>query len=102
MTKIRKDVAKEMFAFKSRAVNSSLFLLTDNLTTVSCVPRKNRVVILLSSQDLDDSVTECEQNTSNMIFEYKKSKEVVDTADKLLKEYSCHRISRRWPFVLLT
>ena len=22
--------------------------------------------------------------------------------DKMLKEYSCHRISRRWPFVLLT
>ena len=73
ISQIRKEVPKEMLPSKTGALNSSLFLLTGNVTMVSYVPRKNRVVVLLSSQHLDPPVTEYEQNETNMILEYNKS-----------------------------
>ena len=81
MKQIKKEVPKNMLPPKSSVVNSSLFLSTDNVTIGSYVPRKNRAVVLLSSQLLDHSVRESKQNKPNMNFEYNKYKGAVYTAD---------------------
>ena len=69
---------------------------------VSYVPRKNKSVILLSNQHNVQAVSTAEHAKLDIILNYNKSKCAVDGADKTLKEFSCHRISKRWPFVLLT
>ena len=78
MKQFRKGVSKNMLPSKSKAVNSSLFSSTDNVTMGSYVPRKNRAVVLLPSQHLDQSVTESIQNKQIVIFEYNKNKSAVD------------------------
>ena len=99
---IRKEVPGIMLPSKSRELNSSLFLLSRDAMMVSYVPRKNKSVILLSSQHNDQAVSTAEKAKPVNILDYNKSKGAVDSADKMLKEFSCHRISKRWPFVLLT
>ena len=95
---IRKGVPKVMLPSKSREVNSSLFLFSRDAMIVSYVPRKNKSVILLSSQHNDQAVSAAEHAKPDIILDYNKSKGAVDNADKTLKEFSCHRISKRWPF----
>ena len=91
-----------MLPSKSREVNSSLFLLSRDAMIVSYVSRKNKSVILLFTQHNDQAVSTAEHAKPDIILDYNKSKGAVDSADKMFKEFSCHRISKRWPFVLLT
>ena len=63
---------------------------------------KNESVILLSSQQNNQAVSTAEHAKPDIILDYNKSKGALDSADKMLKEFSCHRISKRWLFVLLT
>ena len=99
---IRKEVPRAMLPSKSLEVNSSLFLFSSNATMVSYVPRKNKSVILLSSQHSNHSINTLNLGKPDIILDYDKSKGAVDSADKMLKEFSCRRISKKWPFVLLT
>ena len=97
-----KGSTKIMLSSQSREVNSSLFLFSRDAMMVSYVPRKNKSVILLSSRQNDQTVSTAEHAKPDIILDYNKSKWAVDGADRALKEFSCHRISKRWPFVLLT
>lgn len=81
-----------------RPVQSSIFAFTKELTMVSYIPKKKRMVHLLSSQHDDDSISEEKQNKPQMILEYNKTKGGVDNADKLIREYSCTRRTARWPY----
>ena len=99
---IRKEVPRAMLPSKSREVNSSLFLFSTDATMMSYVPRKNKTVILLSSQHSNHSISTSEHGKPDIILDYNKSKGAVDSADKMLKAFSCHRISKRWPLILLT
>ena len=99
---IRKEVPKIMLPSKLQEVNSSLFLFSRDAMMVSYVLRKNKSVILLSSQHNDQAVSIAEHTKPDIILNYNKFKGAVDSADKMLKEFSCRRISKRWPFVLLT
>ena len=98
----RKEIPRIMFPSKSREVHSSLFLYSEDAMMVSYVPRKNKSVTLLSSQHNDQVVSTADHAKPDIILDYNKSKGAVDSADKMLKEFSCHGISIRWPFVLLT
>ena len=82
---------------KGCSVHSSKFLLHEE-TMVSYIPKKNRNVIVLSSQH-QGAVTEGEEHDfkPEMILDYNKTKRAVDTLDKLVREYRCLRTSRRWP-----
>ena len=57
---------------------------------------------MLSSQHSNHSINTLKHGKPDIILDYNKSKGAVDRADEMLKEFSCHRISKRWPFVLLT
>ena len=69
---------------------------------VSYVPRKNKSIILPSSQHNDQAVSTAEHAKPDITLDYNKSKCAVDGADKTLKKFSCHRISKRWTYVFLT
>lgn len=85
---------------KGRDVLSSNFIFSDKLAVVSYVPKKIKTARLLSSQYLDDSLSNEDHKKPNMILEYNRRKGGVDNADKLVTEYSCARRTSRWPFRL--
>lgn len=84
----------------SRPIESSVFAFTKNLTMVSYIPKKNRMVHLLSSQHDDDRVCPDNKNKPYIILDYNASKGGVDNVDKLIREYSCTRRTARWPYRL--
>ena len=84
---IRKEVPKILLPSKSREMNSSLFLFSRDAMMMLYVPRKNKSVILLSSQHNDQAVSTAEHAKPDIILDYNKSKSVVDSADKMLKNF---------------
>jgi hypothetical protein len=54
----------------------------------------------MSTQFLDDSVSDESRKKPSMILEYNRTKGRVDNADKLVREYSCARRTSRWPLRL--
>lgn len=85
---------------KNRPVESSIFAFTKDISMVSYIPKKNRMVHLLSSQHNDDQVFPEHNNKPQMIVDYNNTKGGVDNADKLIREYSCTRRTARWPYRL--
>ncbi|XP_071054434.1 piggyBac transposable element-derived protein 4-like [Onthophagus taurus] len=101
MRKNRKDLPKSLLDIKSRAVYSSDFLFTRDLTLVSYVTKPKKFVILLSSTHHEhDIADENEKFKPDIILAYNKTKSGVDVLDKLVREYSCKRNTRRWPLRL--
>lgn len=122
----RKEVPKILVKDKSRELYSNIFIHTPEVTMVSYVPKKRKAVILLSTQYLRKFIYNCFNNViftyiftyfyykftgpklsskednykPEMILRYNKCKGAVDTLDKMVKEYSCNRGTRRWPLVL--
>ena len=67
----------------------------------SYIPKKNRNVILPSSQHQGAAIEGEEHDFKpEMILDYNKTKSAVDNLDKLVREYRCLRTSRRWPLAL--
>ena len=60
----------------------------------SYIPKKNRNVILLSSQRQGAAIEGEEHDFKpEMILDYNKTKSAVDNLDKLVREYRCLRTS---------
>ena len=76
-----------------------MFAFTKDIAMVSYIPKKDKMVHLLSTDD-DDAVLGDKPNKPYMIFDYNSSKGGVDTADKFIREYTCYRKTARWPYRL--
>lgn len=99
--KNRKEIPKEFIPSKTRPEHSSEILYTKDAILVSYVPKKNRSVLLLSTQHYELNVSgEQTAYKPQVILDYNDQKGAVDTLDKMVKEYSCHRNTKRWPLVL--
>ncbi|XP_071051100.1 piggyBac transposable element-derived protein 4-like [Onthophagus taurus] len=99
--KNRKDLPKSIVGTYHREQYSSQFLFTNKLTLVSYVPKIRKCVVLLSSIHHEFSISNSENNFKPEIIKYYNStKSGVDTLDKLLREYTCRRSTRRWPMSL--
>lgn len=86
--------------YTSRPIHSSMFAFTKDLTMVSYIPKKGRMVHLLSSQHDEDKVSEEDEKKPIMILDYNQTKGGVDNSDKLVREFSCSRRTARWPYRL--
>ena len=70
-----------------------------NLTLLSFVPKKSKVVLLLSSMHHNES-EDRETGKPEIISFYNKTKAGVDTLDQLCVTYTTGRSTRRWPLCL--
>ena len=70
------------------------FCHTSDLTLVFYTPKKNKLVILLSSYEHS---TESTDNKPNVIHHYNKTKGGTDCFDQLCHAYSVTRRTTRWP-----
>ena len=67
---------------------------------VSCVPKKGKSFVMLSTAHYSPSIDEQPPFKPKMILDYNKSKGGVDTFDQCIKNYSCKRTTNRWPLSL--
>lgn len=85
-----------------REVFSSMFGFHTKATLVSYVPKRNKVVLAISTMH---KVGEIDANTGDqrkpvIITTYNDTKYGVDILDKMCVQYDCARNSRRWPLTI--
>ena len=66
----------------------------------SYVPKKNKAVLMLSTKHYDKETEDTPPHKPKTILDYNRTKSGVDTMDQLVKNYSCKRISNRWPMAI--
>lgn len=99
--KNKQDIPKTLVETRNRLQYSSEFLFTEKLTLVSYVPEPRKSVTLLSTLHHKRNVSTAADNFKPDIFNYYNStRSTVDDLDKILKEHSCRRSTRRWALAL--
>ena len=96
----KREVPQIMKKDPKRQVLESIFLFNPDCTLVSYVPRKNKAVILISSEHSLPQISNDEQKKPEIILEYNRRKASVDLADRMIKEYSCRRVTNRYPLAI--
>lgn len=80
---------------------SSIFGYQAEATLVSHVTHLNRCVVLLSTEHYSGEIDEeADKKTPEIITHYNETKGGVDTLDRMAGEYTCQRMTCRWPMVL--
>ncbi|XP_046681546.1 uncharacterized protein LOC124368317 [Homalodisca vitripennis] len=95
----RKGVPSELMNKKERPVNTSLFLFDREKTLVSYKPKKNKVVLLLSTMHEGNHIND-ETHKPDIIHTYNETKGGVDAMDQLCNNMSCSRKTQRWPLAV--
>ena len=91
------------FVNTKRCTHSSLFGFQEDKTLVSYIPKKGKVVLLLSTMHhdaaIDTSTGESQKPEINTL--YNLTKGGVDVVDFLSSKYDVSRNSRRWPLTVV-
>ena len=92
LRKNRVEVPKEVLANKFRSVYSSIFLEVDSISLVSYVPKKNKCVLLLSTEH---NVAKCSNKEKKfkpeMILDYNATKGGIDSVDQMVNHFTSVR-----------
>lgn len=82
--KNKREIPLELLNVKQRAIQSSMFAFGNKYTLVSYVPKKNRNVVIISSQHFDTAIDPSSgASKPQMVTYYNKTKSGVDVVDKL-------------------
>jgi hypothetical protein len=98
----RKEVPKEFLPSKGREEASTLFGVNGKTLLASYVPKKNRAVILLSTQHQQFAIP-AEDNVKKkpeVILFYNSTKSGVDTMDQMSRHFSVKKGTKRWPLAV--
>ncbi|XP_026323950.1 piggyBac transposable element-derived protein 4-like [Hyposmocoma kahamanoa] len=92
----------DSFTRTGREPATSLFGFQKDITIVSYAPKKNKVVIAMSTMHHDNSIDQStgEKNKPEIITFYNSTKAGVDVVDELSASYNVSRNSKRWPMTL--
>lgn len=93
LRKNKREIPAEM-KVASKSPPDSKFCHADNLTLVSFTPKKNKIVLLLSSYMHTTEIQDCKPK---IIHHYNETKGGTDTFDQLCHSYSVTRRTNRWP-----
>ncbi|KAJ8932555.1 hypothetical protein NQ318_004709 [Aromia moschata] len=92
--KNKPDIPNEM-KIGSKEVPASSFCHSGDVTLVSYKPKKNKIVLLVSTKMTKFNIGEARK--PEMILFYNKTKGGTDTFDKLCHAYTTARATNRWP-----
>ena len=101
--KKNKPEIPEMFkTTQGKLLCESTFGFQSDCTLVSYIPKKNKVVLLLSTLHNDDKIDpdSGEAKKPEIITFYNHTKCGVDIFDKMCRQYDVTRNTRRWPVTL--
>jgi len=95
-------IPKQFVDPKNRPINSSLFGFQKDCTLTSYVPKKNKVVIAVSTLHHDSYIdpTTGDKKKPDIITFYNQTKCGVDRLDQMCSLYDVARNSRRWPLTI--
>lgn len=95
-------IPKQFVDTKNRPINSSLFGFHKDCTLTSYVPKKNKVVLAVSTlhHDSDIDLTTGDKKKPYIITFYNETKCGVDRLDQMCSLYNIARNSRRWPLTI--
>ena len=98
---VRKNKAFLPIDFQSSkgASGSIKFLFQNRITLVKYNQKKNKSVVLLSSQHHQPEINE-NSGKPEIVHYYNQTKGGVDTLDQIIRYYSCKRATRRWPLAI--
>ena len=88
MRKNKKEIPTEFLPARTQEVYSSLFGHQEQLTLVSYVPKKGKVVILMSSNHRDAELSNRPDKKPQIILDYISTKGGVDTLDQMVSTFS--------------
>lgn len=98
----RRDMPKEFLPDKSRELHSRIIAHDGVKTLTSYVCRKNRAVVFMSTNpDLAEGSPSTNSTMPIVNAHYNSKKVGVDMLDKVTKEYSVSKPTKRWPMALL-
>lgn len=97
LKKNKKEIPAQFLSNKNRKEGSALYGFTNNMTLLSYVPKKNKLVLLVSSMHHSKGINDEETNKPEMVAFYNHTKGGVDSMDQKCATYSANRRSRRWP-----
>lgn len=85
-----------------RDIHSSIFGFQNDCTIVSYVPKRGKIVLLISTMHHDAMIDESTGDNRKpvIITDYNRYKCGVDVVDELCGTYSVSRITKRWPLVI--
>lgn len=100
--KNKREIPLDFISVKNRGQYSSLFGFSKEGTLVSYVPKKGKVVLLLSTMHNDSAIDQDtgEKKKPSIITFYNKTKGGVDKVDEMKARYSVSRKSARWPLTV--
>lgn len=98
----RREIPFAFRSFKERTLYSSEFLYTTekNIQLVSYKCKKNKVVLVLSSQHQSTAVSDCPKKTPVSIQDYNATKVGTDVMDQMISYYTVKFKTKRWPVVV--
>jgi len=96
--KNRREIPPEFTAKKSEA-GSCIFGFNAYATLVSYAPKKNKRVVLISSEHCEGQ-THAQTGKPEIITTYNQGKGGVDHLDKMCSEYTSRKRTLRWPKIV--
>lgn len=93
-------IPKQFIDTKNWPINSSLFGFDKDCTLTSYTPKKNKVVLAISTLHNDVDTTTGEKKKSDIITFYNQTKCGVDRLDQMCSLYDVARNSRHWPLTI--
>ena len=93
--KNRRELPKE-FVSKKSVAGTSLFGFHEDATLVSYAPKRNKRVVLLSSEH-NRSDIDVQTGKPEIILAYNKAKGGVDHLDQMCGAYTTRKRTQRWP-----
>ncbi|KAJ8943556.1 hypothetical protein NQ314_009710 [Rhamnusium bicolor] len=96
LRKNKKEIPPELLAIRERNANTSMFCFDKKKVLLSCVPKKKKVVLLLSTMHEGAKIAK-ETGKPAIVQNYNETKAGVDTFDQMCSNMSCNRKTRRWP-----
>ena len=94
----RREVPYELREYKGKELHSSQFIWRNNdqIQLVSYKAKKNKIVLVLSSQHSTPCLTMRDDKKPTVITNYNETKGGVDTMDQMASTYTTKYKSRRW------
>ncbi|KAL4120740.1 hypothetical protein QTP88_013376 [Uroleucon formosanum] len=97
--KNKREIPPNFCHTRGKIIQSNMFGFTKDMTLVSHVPKKSKIVLLLSTMHHDNAI-DSNLNKPEIITFYNMTKGGVDVVDELKGNCSVARISHRWPLTI--
>ena len=100
MRKSKPELPTEFAVAKGRNVKSTVFGFQLDAMIASYCSKTNRVVNMLSTMHSQPEIENTSDQKPSIILFYNKTKDGVDTLDRMVRSHSTKRKTRRWPLDL--